>query len=249
MPATVTTLDREIALEEGASGFRPTSHSPTRAIARRRTADRVSCSARADSSRSSPRFAAAMRRAGRRDRARRAVRRRTRWRRTAISAGSRCLRGDSMRISLVVANELMSSGALAGDRELLDLRDGDRTRGRAARGRSGRRGAADCTRLRLLGPSGEVPSRPSASSRAPAVVPDDASRGARRAAAPASRCARSTVDDRRCHRRCRCGAATRCVGAARSGRAPGGDRYRPRRRSRWSTPTRAARSRRSLAHG
>src|SRR5712691_1235829 len=33
------------------------------------------------------------------------------------------LRGDSLRITLVVASELMYSGALASDRELLDLRD------------------------------------------------------------------------------------------------------------------------------
>ena len=40
-----------------------------------------------------------------------------------------------MRITLVVANELMFSGALAGDRELLDLRDGiGRAAGRLAAG-------------------------------------------------------------------------------------------------------------------
>ncbi|HUI47207.1 MAG TPA: hypothetical protein VL119_00825 [Acidimicrobiia bacterium] len=67
------------------------------------------------------------------------------------------LRGDSMRITLVVANELMSSGALTGDRELLDLRDGiGRTAGRLAAGLADVV-RADCTRVRLLGPSGEVP--------------------------------------------------------------------------------------------
>jgi hypothetical protein len=67
------------------------------------------------------------------------------------------LRGDSMRITLAVANELMASGALAGDRELLDLRDGiGRAAGRLAAGLADVV-PADCTRLRLLGPSGEVP--------------------------------------------------------------------------------------------
>jgi hypothetical protein len=62
-----------------------------------------------------------------------------------------------MRITLVVANELMSSGALAGARELLDLRDGiGRAAGRLAAGLA-EVVPADCTRLRLLGPSGEVP--------------------------------------------------------------------------------------------
>jgi hypothetical protein len=67
------------------------------------------------------------------------------------------LRGDSMRITLAVANELMSSGALAGARELLDLRDGiGRAAGRLAAGLADVV-PADCTRLRLVGPSGEVP--------------------------------------------------------------------------------------------
>jgi hypothetical protein len=67
------------------------------------------------------------------------------------------LRGDSMRITLVVANELMSSGALAGARELLDLRDGiGRAAGRLAAGLADVV-PADCTRLRVVGPSGEVP--------------------------------------------------------------------------------------------
>jgi hypothetical protein len=67
------------------------------------------------------------------------------------------LRGDSMRITLAVAGELMFSGALAGDRELLDLRDGiGRAAGRLAAGLADAI-PADCTRLRLVGPSGEVP--------------------------------------------------------------------------------------------
>jgi hypothetical protein len=67
------------------------------------------------------------------------------------------LREDSMRITLVVANELMSSGALVGARELLDLRDGiGRAAGRLAAGLADVV-PADCTRVRLLGPSDEVP--------------------------------------------------------------------------------------------
>src|SRR5207302_7942817 len=67
------------------------------------------------------------------------------------------LRGDSRRITLVVAGELLYSGALASDQELLDLREGVGLR-------AGRLAAAladvvpaDCTRVRLVGPSGEVP--------------------------------------------------------------------------------------------
>jgi len=68
-----------------------------------------------------------------------------------------CLRGDSKRITLVVASELMHSGALAGDRELLDLRDGiGQTAGRLAAGLADAV-AADAVRVRLLGPSGELP--------------------------------------------------------------------------------------------
>jgi hypothetical protein len=67
------------------------------------------------------------------------------------------LHGDFERITLVVAGELMHSGALRGARELLDLRD---ALGRAA----GRLAAtlaevlpAHCTRVRVTGPAGEVP--------------------------------------------------------------------------------------------
>jgi hypothetical protein len=67
------------------------------------------------------------------------------------------LRDDSERISLVVAGELMFSGALTGDRELLDLRAGfGRAAGRLAAGLADVV-SADATRVRLVGPSGEVP--------------------------------------------------------------------------------------------
>jgi hypothetical protein len=67
------------------------------------------------------------------------------------------LHGSIDRITLVVANELLHSGALRTDRELLDVRDG---LGRAA----GRLAAAlseivhgECTRVRVTGPAGEAP--------------------------------------------------------------------------------------------
>src|SRR5262249_22103444 len=65
--------------------------------------------------------------------------------------------GDSQRITFVVAEELLFSGALVGDRELLNLREGV---GRSAA--SIARGFAEmlpayCARVRLVGPSGEVP--------------------------------------------------------------------------------------------
>jgi len=67
------------------------------------------------------------------------------------------LRTDSQRIRLVVAGELMYSGALSGDRELLDLRDGvGRSAGALAAALSDVL-PADCTRVRLVGPSGELP--------------------------------------------------------------------------------------------
>ena len=55
------------------------------------------------------------------------------------------LRGDSLRITLVVAGELMYSGVLDGDRELLDLRDGIARERGTARGRPRR---CDCLGLR-----------------------------------------------------------------------------------------------------
>jgi hypothetical protein len=83
------------------------------------------------------------------------------------------LRGDSMRITLAVAGELMLSGALAGDPELLDLRDGiGRAAGRLAAGLADVVGA-ECTRVRLLGPSGEVPVAAERDLAARASVPDD----------------------------------------------------------------------------
>jgi hypothetical protein len=84
------------------------------------------------------------------------------------------LRGDSKRISLAVASELMFSGALATDRELLDLRDVvARAAGTLAAGLADVV-AADCTRLRVLGPSGEVPVAAERELNARQLVPDDA---------------------------------------------------------------------------
>jgi hypothetical protein len=83
------------------------------------------------------------------------------------------LRGDSMRITLAVAGELMFSGVLAGDRELLDLRDGiGRAAGRLAAGLADAL-PADCTRLRLVGPSGEVPVAAERELTARRLVADD----------------------------------------------------------------------------
>jgi hypothetical protein len=67
------------------------------------------------------------------------------------------LRGDSLRITLVVAGELLYSGALHGDRELLDLRESiARSAGRLAAGLADVV-PSDCARVRMIGPSGEVP--------------------------------------------------------------------------------------------
>jgi len=67
------------------------------------------------------------------------------------------LRDDTRKITLAVAAELMDSGALDPDRELLDLRDGLATAaGRLATGLAGVL-PADSARVRLVGPSGEVP--------------------------------------------------------------------------------------------
>ncbi len=83
------------------------------------------------------------------------------------------LRGDSKRISLAVASELMFSGALACDRELLDLRDAiAQAAGMLASGLADVV-AADCTRLRVLGPSGEVPVAAERELNADRLVPDD----------------------------------------------------------------------------
>jgi hypothetical protein len=83
------------------------------------------------------------------------------------------LRSDSRRITLVVARELMCSGALTGDRELLDLRDGiGRAAGRLAAGLADVV-ACDCARVRLLGPSGELPIAAERELAARRPVPDD----------------------------------------------------------------------------
>jgi hypothetical protein len=98
------------------------------------------------------------------------------------------LRGDIARITLVVANELMHSGALRSDRELLDVRE--------ALGRGAGRLAASladvlpahATRVRVTGPTGEVPvaAERDMSDR---PVPDDPSvaRDAARAGQPMKR--------------------------------------------------------------
>jgi len=67
------------------------------------------------------------------------------------------LRGDSLRITLVVAGELMFSGVLAGDRELLDLRDGVARSAGLLAGALAEVVPADSVRVRLVGPSGELP--------------------------------------------------------------------------------------------
>jgi hypothetical protein len=84
------------------------------------------------------------------------------------------LRGDSKRISLAVASELMFSGALVADREVLDLRDViAQSAGKLAAGLADVV-PADCTRLRVLGPSGEVPVAAERELSARQLVPDDA---------------------------------------------------------------------------
>ena len=122
MPATVTTLDREIALEERRVGI-PTSQPLTDgAIARRRLQIAVVLGASGFVALSAVYLANGVLRVGAVALAIvfgvYAIEKDRHLRRLAL------LRGDSMRITLVVANELMFSGALAGDRELLDLRDG-----------------------------------------------------------------------------------------------------------------------------
>lgn len=155
MPATVTVLDREIAAEERRAGIATDRPLTDGAIARRRfqiaivltasglialyAALYASGAVQIGALLLAPIFGAY------------AIEKDRHLRRLAH------LRGDSMRITLVVANELMSSGALTGARELLDLRDGiGRAAGRLAAGLADVV-QADCTRLRLVGPSGEVP--------------------------------------------------------------------------------------------
>ncbi len=172
MPATVTTLDREIAREERWVGI-PTDQPLTdRAIAYRRL--QIACLFLACG------FVALY-----------AILSSTRWlQMVAIAlAGAfgiyaieqdrhlrrlASLRGDSQRITLVVAGELLYSGALATDQELLDLS--------AAVGRGAGLLAssladvlpADCTRVRLLGPSGELPVAAERELVPGKPVPDDA---------------------------------------------------------------------------
>src|SRR4051812_9875130 len=155
MPATVTTLDREIAREERSVGL-PTDQPLTdRAIAHRRlqiatvllACGFVALFAVFASSGILQVGAVAL--AG--GFGMYAIEQDRHLRRLAL------LRGDSRRITLVVAGELMYSGALATDRELLDLREGvARSAGRLAAALADVV-PADCTRVRLVGPSGEVP--------------------------------------------------------------------------------------------
>jgi hypothetical protein len=155
MPATVTTLDREIELEEKRVGLRIGEPLTDGAIARRRLQIAVVLGASGFVALGAVFAAGGWLRLGAIGLAvlfaAYAMEKDRHLRRLAL------LRGDSLRITIVVANELMFSGALAGDRELLDLRDGiGRAAGRLAAGLADVV-RADCTRLRLVGPSGEVP--------------------------------------------------------------------------------------------
>jgi hypothetical protein len=155
MPATVTTLDREIAREERSVGL-PTDQPLTdRAIAHRRVqiagvllvCGFVALFAVLASSGVLQISAIAL--AG--GFGMYAIEQDRHLRRLAL------LRGDSRRITLVVAGELMYSGALASDQELLDLREGvGKSAGRIAAALADVV-PAECTRVRLVGPSGEVP--------------------------------------------------------------------------------------------
>ena len=140
------------------------------------------------------------------------------------------LRGDSMRITLVVADELMFSGALAERPELLDLRDGI---GHAARDGSRQVLPTSCRPsargVRLVGPSGEVPIAAERELIARTCrVTDDRDRRRTR------RCARGTAgaqgDGRRSHGARRADAARRRRLALLEAVSPPGDRYRAGRR-------------------
>jgi hypothetical protein len=171
MPAAVTILDREITLEERRVGI-PTNQPLTDgAIARRRLQIAIVLGASGFVALFAMFLAAGVVRAGAIMLAALfgayAVEKDRHLRRLAS------LRGDSMRITLAVASELMLSGALASDPELLDLRDGiGRAAGRLAAGLADVVGA-ECTRVRLLGPSGEVPVAAERDLAARASVPDD----------------------------------------------------------------------------
>jgi hypothetical protein len=173
MPATVTTtkLNREIALEERRVGI-PTSRPLTDgAIARRRLQIAVVLGASGFVALFAMVVASGFVQAGAIALAALfaayAIEKDRHLRRLAL------LRGDSKRITLAVASELMFSGALAADRELLDLRDViARSAGKLASGLADVV-AADCTRLRVLGPSGEVPVAAEREMNARQMVPDD----------------------------------------------------------------------------
>jgi hypothetical protein len=171
VPATITTLDREIALEEKRVGIPNGRLLTNGAIARRRLQIAAVLGASGFAALFSVSFAAGVVRVGAIALAvvfgAYAIEKDRHLRRLAL------LRGDSMRISFVVANELMFSGALTGDRELLDLRDGiGRAAGRLAAGLADVI-RADCTRIRLLGPSGEVPIAAERVLSAREPIPDD----------------------------------------------------------------------------
>ncbi len=157
MPATVTTtkLNREIALEERRVGIPRSRPLTDGAIARRRLQIALVLAASGFVALFATLFAIGLVQAGAIAVAALfaayAIEKDRHLRRLAL------LRGDSKRISLAVASELMFSGALVADREVLDLRDViAQSAGKLAAGLADIV-AADCTRLRLLGPSGEVP--------------------------------------------------------------------------------------------
>ncbi len=174
MPATALTtkLNREIALEERRVGL-PTSRPLTDgAIARRRLQIALVLGASGFAALFATLFAIGIVQAGAIALAglfaAYAIQKDRHLRRLAL------LRGDSKRISLAVASELMFSGALIADREVLDLRDViAQSAGKLAAGLADVV-PADCTRLRVLGPSGEVPVAAERELSARQLVPDDA---------------------------------------------------------------------------
>ncbi len=193
MPATVTILDREITLEERRVGIRTDQPLTDGAIARRRIQIAIVLGASGFVALFAVFLAAGVVRAGAIMLAAvfgaYAVEKDRHLRRLAS------LRGDSMRITLAVASELMLSGALASDPELLDLRDGiGRAAGRLAAGLADVVGA-ECTRLRLLGPSGEVPVAAERDLAARDSVPDDAT-AARKVVRSRRAIREVTLDDR-----------------------------------------------------
>ena len=208
----------------GSSGSRPTSHSPT---AR-------SCTGGCRSSCLLGAIGARLARRGVRPRhavrcavvARRALgvrSSRTRSRRTVISAGSHRCAATRYASRSSSPTSLMFSGALAGDRELLDLPARHRARGRDGSSRRARRRAARRLRAgRLAGPSARCRSRPNATGARSHAPDDPTGRATRR-----SRHRHSVRrDDRRRPRGARrpaAGTATRSVARARSRLAPAAD--------------------------